>query len=214
MTALAGTFDESKHSRAEDGKFGSGPGSSDGAKAPEKSGKDDAKATARAAAQAKFDETAKRANDIAKAGGHSETMHTFLNKERHAVSKAERDGIPNETSDKTTAFLKEARAKGADYKGQVYRGTTPAELDQIVSGGGNRTTWSVSKDPEGSAHFAKKGGVLLVIPKNSGAIPVDGLDGSNTFNEALVPKGSKWKIAGERVANGVRVVTLSPDITP
>jgi hypothetical protein len=137
-------------------------------------------------------------------------MHAFLNKERHAVSKAERDGTPNETSDKTNAFLREARAHGADYKGQVYRGTTPAELDQLLKGGHNTTTWSVSKDPEGSAHFAKKGGVLIVIPKGSGAIPVDGLENSNTFNEALIPKGSTWKVANERNANGVRVVTLAP----
>jgi hypothetical protein len=137
-------------------------------------------------------------------------MHAFLNKERHAVSKAERDGTPNDTSDKTTAFLRQARAQGADYKGPVFRGTSPAELDQIIKGGHNVTTWSVSKDPEGSAHFAKKSGVMLIIPHGSGAIPVDGLEQSNTFNEALIPKGSKWKIAKEHTAGGVRIVTLHP----
>lgn len=163
-----------------------------------------------AARQAHFDTQAKTANNVAKAGGYSGTLHNFLNQDRAAVSKSERDGTPNATSDHMTQFLREAHAKGADYKGAVYRGTTPAELDQITKGGANTTTWSVSKDPEGAAHFAKKGGVLLVMPKDHGAIPVDGIEGSNTFNEALVPKGSKWVVAGERNANGVRVVTLAP----
>lgn len=168
------------------------------------------KQAARAKAQEHFDERAAAADKVAEAGGHHETMDRFLNVDRHAISKAERAGEPNETSDKVTAFLHEARAAGADYQGQVFRGTTPAELEQIVSGGHNTTTWSVSKDPEGSAHFAKKGGVLLVIPKDSGAIPMDGLKGSNTFSEALVPKGTRWRVAGERTgAHGVRIVTLA-----
>lgn len=166
------------------------------------------KKASRAKAQEHFDSTAKAASDVAAKGGHEETMHQFLNVDRHAVSLAERNGEPHATSDKTTAFLKEAQAAGADYKGQVFRGTTPAELEQIVAGGANKTTWSVSKDPEGSAHFAKKGGVLLVIKQNSGAIPMDSLKGSNTFNEALVPKGTSWRVAAERNHGGVRVVTL------
>jgi hypothetical protein len=148
---------------------------------------------------------------LAKSGGHLPHAQAFLNKERHAVSRAERDGVANETSDRTTAFLRDAQAKGADYRGAVFRGTTPAEIDQLISGGVNRTTWSVSKDPEGSAHFAKKGGVLLTIPGNSGAVPVDGIEGSNTYNEALIPKGTRFKIKSERVVNGVRVVVLEPD---
>jgi hypothetical protein len=200
-------FEEHKHPRADDGKFGSGPGSGGGAAQKDAP---DPKKEARAKAQAHFDEQAKKVNKVAKAGGHSEAANTFLNKDRHAVSKAERDGSPNETSERTTKFLRDAQAAGADYKGAVYRGTTPAELEQILSGGANRTTWSVSKDPEGSAHFAKKGGVLLVMPKGHGAIPVDGLDGSNTFNEALIPKGSRWKIGSERNVKGVRVVNLEP----
>jgi hypothetical protein len=200
----AAEFKEKDHPRAEDGKFGEGGGSGSGSK--EKSAQE--KSAARERAQKHFDAQATKAREVADKGGHSETMHRFLNVDRHAVSRAERDGAENELSEKTTAFLKEAKAKGADYKGPVYRGTTPAELEQIVSGGANRTTWSVSKDSEGSAHFAKKGGVLLVIERNSGAIPVDGLDNSNTFNEALVPKGSKWRIAAEETRDGMRVVKL------
>lgn len=199
-------FDEPKldggddQPRDDDGRFAETEGSA--------AGKSDARRAARAKAQEHFDAQAKKVNDVARARGHSEAADRFLNRDRHAVSKAERNGEANETSDAVTAFLHDAQQADADYKGTVYRGTTPAELDQIVGEGQNKTTWSVSKDPEGSAHFAKKGGVLLVMPKDHGAVPVDGLDGSNTYNEALIPRGTKFTIHSERVVKGVRVVTL------
>ena len=204
------TFDESKISRADDGKFGSGPGAAK--KSGDAPSTDDAKKASREKAQADFDGAAKRANDVAKASGHSETMNRFLNVDRASVSRAERNGEPSELSDATADYLKKAKAAGADYKGQVFRGTTPAELERIRSGGVNTTTWSVSKDPEGSASFAKKGGVLLTIKGNSGAIPVDGIDNSVTFNEALMPKGTRLKIASERTTkSGVMIVELTID---
>lgn len=139
-------------------------------------------------------------------------MHRFLNVDRAAVSRAERNGEPSDLSDQTTDYLRKAKAAGADYKGQVFRGTTPAELERIRSGGTNTSTWSVSKDPEGSASFAKKGGVLLTIKRGSGAIPVDGLENSVTFNEALMPKGTKLRIVSERsTKGGVKIVELAVD---
>ncbi len=215
LSTLAG-FDEQKHPRADDGKFGHGSGGSGGGsnggsegenpKAPSSENRD----AVRKRAQEHYDATATKARDVARAGGHNEAVNNFLNVERAAVSRAERTGQPNATSDATTRFLHEARAAGADYRAPVYRGTNPAELDAILKGGTNPGTWSVSKDAEHSAPFAKKGGVLLVIKGRHGAIPTDGLDGSNTFSEALIPKGTKWRKASERNANGVRVVTLEP----
>jgi hypothetical protein len=196
---ILAAWDEEKHPRADDGKFGSGSGS--GSKAGESRGE---------RAQAHFDVVATKVRDVARATGHAETMHKFLNVDRHAVSRAEREGKAHEVSDRTNEFLREAQARGAVYRGQVFRGTNPAELEQIMSGGANTTTWSTSKDPEGAVHFAKKGGIFLVM-RHAGAVPVDGLEGSNTFSEALVPKGTRWKVTRERVTrSGVRVVHLEP----
>lgn len=192
-------FDESKHPRADDGKFGSGGGSG---------GTPDAKKEARTKDQTDFDKSAGFANSVAAKTGLGDNLRDFLNKDRARVSKAEWSGEPNETSDKVNSFLHTARAQGADYKGKVFRGTTAAELDHLTSHGTNKRTWSVSKDPEGSANFAKKGGVLLVIDKNSGAVPVDGIEGSHTFNEALLPKNTKFKITNRRKVNGVEVVNI------
>lgn len=160
-------------------------------------------------AQKHFDEMATRAEEAAKSGDHSTVLDRFLNSERAAVSKAEREAIKNEISDRVTEFLKQARNAGADYKGQVFRGMNKKELTKLLDDDSvNASTWSASKDPEGAKHFAKRGGVLVVIPENSGGIPVDGLTGSNTFNEVLIPKGMKWKVAGEEAKDGVTVVTL------
>ncbi len=201
LVELVGEFDEAKHPRADDGKFGSGSGSAKGATKP----------TGKADPQAHFDEQAKAADAVAKASGRLGDVQNFLNVDRVRVSQDERAGRPNATSDGVTSFLRTAQAKGADYKGPVYRGTTQSELDNLLKHGSTTTTISVSKDPDGSAKFAKKGGVLIVMRRGMGAVPVDGIEGSNTFNEALVPKGTKVRVASQREKNGVKIVELERD---
>lgn len=135
-------------------------------------------------------------------------MDAFLNVERHAVSKAEREGLAHPTSEGANAFLRGAGKRDLAFTGVVYRGTTQAELAALERNGFNTTTWSVSKDPEGASHFAKKGKVLLVIERNSGAVPVDSIRGSNTFNEALIPRGTGFKQVGRKQVGDVTVVRL------
>lgn len=153
-----------------------------------------------------FDAAATKANDVAEKAGVLDEVQTFLNTNRRAVSEAERRGEANATSAGVTKFIAEAQEKGATYEGLVYRGTNDTELAQIREAGEVTHTLSVSKDIEGAAHFAKKGGVLLEIKNHP--VPVDGIEGSNTFAEALVGKGSPARIVGERVENGVRIVSI------
>jgi hypothetical protein len=201
LVELLGEFEEAKHPRADDGKFGSGSGSTKGP----------ASHTGKVDPQEHFDSQAKAADAVAKSSGRLADVQNFLNVDRVRVSQDERAGRPNATSDGVTAFLKEAHAKGADYKGPVYRGTTQSELDNLLAHKSTTTTISVSKDPDGSAKFAKKGGVLIVMKRGMGAVPVDGIEGSNTFNEALLPKGTKVKVVSQREKNGVKIVELERD---
>lgn len=199
-------FDESKHERDERGRFSSTGGSGSSSESPDAKRKREQ----RERAQKHFEDRGKAAQDVAAKGGHGEAIDRFLNVERARASRDEREGRPNEASDRMNVFLREAQAAGATYDGPVFRGTSEAELQQILSGGKNQTTWSVSKDIEGAASFAKKSGVLLVIGRGSGAVPTDHLENSNTFNECLVPRGSRWKVSRERTVKGVRVVHLDP----
>ena len=153
-----------------------------------------------------FDTAAKDVGALASETGADDALGTFLNKDRRAVGEAERARTPNATSDKVTDFLHEAQQRGATYDGLVYRGTSEAELEQIRRTGRATHTLSVSKDPEGAQAFGKKGGVVLEIEDHP--VPVDGVAGSNTFGEALVPKDEVAQIVSERVENGVRYVRL------
>ncbi len=162
-------------------------------------------------AQRSFDAAASRAGSFAESHGHVDAANVFLNQQRHQISMAERQNQYNIASVNMNNFLRGAQKAGATFKGRVYRGTTAAELDQIRATGRNSTTWSVSKDPEGAAHFAKKGGVLLKFNKNSGTVPVDNIRGSVTYNEGLIPRGTSVRITKEYTRNGVRIVTLERD---
>lgn len=155
-----------------------------------------------------FDAAASKANDIASETSTAPELQDFLNRSRKAENAAERDGAERATSSAVTRFLRAAEERGATYDGPTYRGTSQAELDQLLKNGETVNTWSVSKDSEGATHFAKKGGVLLEIEPGAGAVPVDGIEGSNTFGEALVPKGQRFEVAGERTENGLRIVKL------
>lgn len=161
-------------------------------------------------AQSHFDAAGVLANRVAVQTGHAEDVRRFLNFDRAGVSQAERRGTHHPLSDRVTRFLQAARSVGAEYKGPVFRGATKKELQYVVANGANPHTWSVSKDPEGSANFARRGGVMMIIEKGSGAVPVDGIDGSNTYNEALIPKGTRFRVASARAAHGVDIVTLKP----
>ena len=158
--------------------------------------------------QAHFDEAGAKANQVAQEGGFHETLDRFLNRDRQRVGQAEQAGLEDPTSTQVTDFLREAQASGATFGGPVYRGASQAELEHVLSTGENPSTWSVSKDPEGATRFAKKGGVLLEIGGQHGAVPVDHIEGSNTFGEALVPRGTQWRVAGEDTRDGLRVVKL------
>jgi hypothetical protein len=155
-----------------------------------------------------FDVAGKQSGQVAN-GDLASILH-FLNGQRRAISRAERAGVPNADSDRVNHFIRKAQDLGAVYSGPVYRGAKLYDLEHIKRTGTNINTWSVSKDPEGAEAFARRGGVLFEIPGDSGAVPVDHVDGSNTFSEALIPKGAKWSIVGERNESGLRVVTLEP----
>lgn len=157
------------------------------------------------AAGSSFDDAASKANEVAAKNGSLPEVQRFLNETRRAVSEGERAGAGGKTSDEVTRFLRDAQAQGATYDGPTYRGTSPAELESIRSGKTGHTM-SVSADADGARNFARKGGVLLEV--EGGAVPVDGIDGSNTYREALIPKGSQVSIVGERVEDGVRVVKV------
>lgn len=153
-----------------------------------------------------FDGAATAVGELARESGSSDALDRFLNHDRRSISEAERTGAENATSEKVTSFLHEAQARGATYDGPVYRGTNEAELEQIRKNGRATHTLSVSQDLEGADAFSKKGGVLLEIKDHP--VPVDGVEGSNTFSEALIPKDSPARIIGEREEGGRKIVTL------
>jgi hypothetical protein len=153
-----------------------------------------------------FDAAAERAGKLADTVGKTDALDSFLNRERKAVSLAERAKAENKLSNEVNDFLKQAQKQGAVYEGRVYRGTNETELSQIRESGRTTHTLSASTERDGAEHFAKKGGVLLEIEDHP--VPMDGIAGSNTFNETLIPKGSTASIVGEREVDGIRVVTL------
>jgi hypothetical protein len=152
-----------------------------------------------------FEGAGKRANSVADESGTKEDLLKFLNQDRRRVSEGERAGSPQPLSDSVNRFLKVAEQKGATYNGPTYRGVSAGELEAFRSQGESTHTWSVSKGREGADHFGKGGAVLEI---HGGAVPVDGIEGSNTFDEALIPKGTPFTIKGERAENGVRVVMV------
>ena len=158
--------------------------------------------------QADFDSAAQAADKVAADSGAHDALNTFLNERRRPISQKEFGAYEEPDSDAVNAFLKEAQAKGAVYNGPTFRGTTQKELDALLREGKTRRTWSVSKDPEGATGFAKKHGVLLKIEPGAGAVPTDGIQGSNTFGEALVAKETPFEVVGSTDENGVTVVTL------
>lgn len=139
-------------------------------------------------------------------------VQRYLNETRAANGLAERAGYPRETSAAMNGFLRDAETAGHTYKGTVYRGATPSELERVMQGGATPSAWSVSKNIEGAMPFAKKGGVLFEI--EGGAVPTDAVPGSNTFEEALIPHGAPLRVAGRRNENGIEIVTLKRAGTP
>lgn len=160
--------------------------------------------------EAAFDPASNTAAQIAQDGGHTQAILRFLNGERKSVSLAERAGQPHELSDAITGFLQDAQAKGATYDGPVYRGSNEADLKHLLRTGQNANSWSVSKGTDGALHFAKKGGVLFKISADSGAVPVDGVPGTNTFEEAIIPKGTRWRVTGTTMDGTTKIVSLEP----
>lgn len=163
-----------------------------------------------------FDSAASSANGVAQKTGATPEVQDFLNRSRKAASAAQRAGEESGPSAAVTQFLASAERSGATYPGAVYRGTSPDELASLLKNGETAHTWSVSKDIEGARHFAQKNGVLLKIEGGSGAVPVDGIEGSNTFGEALIPAGQRFEVASDATENGIRTVTLrrvtAPDV--
>lgn len=133
-------------------------------------------------------------------------VQRYINETRMANGIAERAGMPRETSAGMNGFLRDAEAAGHTYKGTVYRGATPSELERILQEGVTPSAWSAAKSVEGAMPFAKKGGVLFEI--EGGAVPTDGIPGSNTFEEMLVPHGSPIRVVGRRNEGGIEIVTL------
>lgn len=160
-----------------------------------------------------FDSAASAAENVAEQSGTKPELQRFLNENRRAVSEGERAGVESETSKEVTRFLHEAQKEGATYDGLVYRGTNERELKQILKTGRANHTLSVSQDIEGAQGFAKKPGNGVLLEIKDHPVPVDGIEGSNTFSEALIPKDSPARIVGERVENGQRIVTvqMGPD---
>lgn len=153
-----------------------------------------------------YDEPAAAVGGFAAAHPDLPLVQRYLNETRQANGLAERAGMHRETSAAMNGFVRDAEAAGHAYNGTVYRGATPSELERVLQGGVTPSTWSASKSVEGAMPFAKKGGVLFEI--EGGAVPTDGIPGSNTFEEALVPHGAPMKVVGRRNEGGIEIVTL------
>ena len=160
-----------------------------------------------------YDAPAAAVGEFAAAHPDLPLVQRYLNETRAANGLAERAGFPRETSAAMNGFLKDAESAGHLYKGKVYRGATPSELERVLQGQATPSAWSVSRSVDGAMPFAKKGGVLFEI--EGGAVPTDGVPGSNTFEEALIPHGAPLRVVGRRNENGIEIVTLKrPDAAP
>jgi hypothetical protein len=136
-------------------------------------------------------------------------LQEYLNVERMRANESNRYGIPNKLTDQVNGILSNAQAQGNAYAGPVYRGMSKAELDSVLGSGSNKSIWSVGSTMDRAlAHARGPDSVIVEIPGHSGAVPVGGVPGSNTFEEALVPKGTGWRLAGQRDVGGRTVYTL------
>lgn len=150
-------------------------------------------------------------------------VQQFLNEDRAVASLLEREGFDaaakrygadraKRALDATrgaTRALKAAAETADDQVAVVYRGEkSPGKIPKAGETITTKHTWSVSEDAQHAGAFAGDGGVLYEIRQKRSAVPVDGVPGSNTFNEALIPARSKMRVAGTRQEGGLTVVTL------
>jgi hypothetical protein len=143
----------------------------------------------------------------------------YLNRDRALSSLYEREGYDalvakvgpdraREVAESTRAMqraLESKRPESAANPSTVYRGAklTPDEIRALESGEySNPNIWSVGTDCSRAEGFLRKPEpgrepVLFEIDERS-AVGTDDIAGSNTFEEALMPGGRKFKVGPAR----------------
>lgn len=151
-----------------------------------------------------------------------EDLDEFLNVARADVSKAERGlAVAPERAarvDELKTRVKQALEELADEEGTYFRGSrlTPEDVAELQTGTYQaKNTWSLARNEEHAAAFAKKAGPDGVMFRVRGrAANADAIPGSNTFEEHLMPAGKTFKVTGTSDGpGGLKIIDLA-EATP
>jgi phage-related protein (TIGR01555 family) len=221
-------FDEAKHPRAKDGKFGKGGGGSSG------EGKKSGEPKGGAGVKVKMSEkTSQEENmSIATYGGfgHFDIAKMLTGKEK-LVREGDREKAKKDIAHIDAAIDKSTLAEDTTvFRGMYGASEWAAKGESAVGTSFDVSTyWSTSADKDIAKGFTSKGGnaknpdkdaVMFEMKLKSGQKALDVSEikdptGEKTRNEKemLLPRGQKFKVTGFRKENGIPVYTVEAEET-
>lgn len=213
-------FDESKHPRAGDGKFGKGGGSA------ESSGKSQGTTSL---TELEREQAKELGIDPDKEGAKEAiadgvAVYQFTRGNYDSFMKADRDGTPYPLNDRVNEYLK----KAPKFDGEIYRGLAidndkiESFLESFAEGNTVEMPTKASFSKDGDQAYARIfdfdadsgiSPVLLRVPKSKSGVDITRISSTPSEKEVLVPKGTKYKVASVK-KEGPNIVIDLEEVDP